>query len=104
MSHPYVVQAARKLGFPVLYGDGSRPVVLETAGIEQPKAVMVMYTGRQKSVHAVERLRLAFPGVRTHTPLVSARPRRWVGAKQKSVCSVQTYIHTYRRAGSVRNK
>lgn len=56
-------QAARNLGFPVLYGDGSRPVVLQTAGISTPKAVMVMYTGRQKSVQAVERLRLAFPGV-----------------------------------------
>lgn len=58
------MQAACKLGFPVLYGDGSRPVVLQTAGIMQPKAVMVMYTGRQKSVQSVERLRQAFPKVR----------------------------------------
>lgn len=56
-------QAARKSGFPVLYGDGSRPAVLQTAGITMPKAVMVMYTNREKSVEAVERLRLAFPGV-----------------------------------------
>ena len=58
------MQAACKLGFPVLYGDGSRPVVLQTAGITQPKAVMVMYTGRQKSVQSVERLRQVFPHVR----------------------------------------
>lgn len=57
------MQAACKLGFPVLYGDGSRPAVLQTAGIAQPKAVMVMYTGRQKSVQSVERLRQAFPQV-----------------------------------------
>lgn len=57
------LQAARKLGFPVLYGDGSRPMVLQTAGISTPKGVMVMYTGRQKSVQAVERLRAAYPGV-----------------------------------------
>ena len=57
------MQAACKLGFPVLYGDGSRPVVLQTAGISQPKAVMVMYTGRQKSVQSVERIRNAFPKV-----------------------------------------
>ncbi|KAG0598990.1 hypothetical protein M758_12G118100, partial [Ceratodon purpureus] len=60
---PGRVKAACKLGFPVLYGDGSRPVVLQTAGITQPKAVMVMYTGRQKSVQSVERLRQAFPKV-----------------------------------------
>lgn len=57
------LQAARNLGFPVLYGDGSRPIVLQTAGISTPMAVMVMYTGRQKSVQAVERLRSAFPNV-----------------------------------------
>lgn len=60
---PGRVKAARKLGFPVLYGDGSRPAVLHTAGITMPKAVMVMYTSRQKAVQAVERLRLAFPGI-----------------------------------------
>ncbi|CAM6096927.1 unnamed protein product [Calypogeia fissa] len=60
---PAQVKAARTLGFPVLYGDGSRPIVLQTAGISTPKAVMVMYTGRQKSVHAVERLRSAFPNI-----------------------------------------
>ncbi|XP_024364443.1 K(+) efflux antiporter 3, chloroplastic isoform X1 [Physcomitrium patens] len=60
---PGRVKAACKLGFPVLYGDGSRPAVLQTAGIAQPKAVMVMYTGRQKSVQSVERLRQAFPQV-----------------------------------------
>eukprot|EP00850_Spirogloea_muscicola_P015217 SM000115S23896 [mRNA] locus=s115:2248:8946:- [translate_table: standard] len=60
---PSRVKAARKLGFPVLYGDGSRPMVLQTAGILRPKAVMVMYTGKQKSVQSVERIRLAWPGV-----------------------------------------
>eukprot|EP00897_Mesotaenium_endlicherianum_P010874 jgi/Mesen1/9815/ME000007S09870 len=56
-------EAARKLGFRVLYGDGSRPAVLETAGITKPKAVMVMYAGTEKSVQAVERLRNAWPSV-----------------------------------------
>ncbi|KAJ7553953.1 hypothetical protein O6H91_06G120000 [Diphasiastrum complanatum] len=61
--NPGRVKAACKLGFPVLYGDGSLPVVLQTAGISTPKAIMVMYTGRKQAVQAVERLRLAFPGV-----------------------------------------
>ncbi|KAH7426964.1 hypothetical protein KP509_10G024200 [Ceratopteris richardii] len=60
---PSRVKAARKAGFPVLYGDGSRPAVLQTAGINTPKAVMVMYTGREEAVQAVERLRLTYPGI-----------------------------------------
>ncbi|KAL3515438.1 hypothetical protein ACH5RR_022340 [Cinchona calisaya] len=58
-----VVKASRKLGFPVLYGDGSRPAVLQSAGISSPKAVMVMYTGKERTIEAVQRIRLAFPAV-----------------------------------------
>ncbi|KAL3538744.1 hypothetical protein ACH5RR_002110 [Cinchona calisaya] len=60
---PSVVKASRKLGFPVLYGDGSRPAVLQSAGISSPRAVMVMYTGKKKTIEAVQRIRLAFPAV-----------------------------------------
>ncbi|XP_073292587.1 K(+) efflux antiporter 3, chloroplastic-like isoform X2 [Primulina huaijiensis] len=60
---PSIVKASRKLGFPVLYGDGSLPAVLQSAGIGSPKAVMVMYTGKKKTSEAVQRIRLAFPGV-----------------------------------------
>ncbi|KAJ1403668.1 Sodium/solute symporter superfamily [Sesbania bispinosa] len=60
---PRVVKAARKLGFPILYGDGSRPAVLQSAGIQSPKAIMVMYTGKKKIIEAVQSLRLAFPAV-----------------------------------------
>ncbi|KAH7675324.1 putative K+/H+-antiporter-containing protein [Dioscorea alata] len=61
--NPAVVKKARKMGFPVLYGDGSRPAVLQSAGISSPKAVMVMYAGKKRTVEAVQRLRLAFPGI-----------------------------------------
>ncbi|KAI3786262.1 hypothetical protein L1987_39823 [Smallanthus sonchifolius] len=54
---PSVVKASSKLGFPILYGDGSR------AAVSSPKAVMVMYEGRQQAVETVERIRLAFPAV-----------------------------------------
>ncbi|XP_062082719.1 K(+) efflux antiporter 3, chloroplastic isoform X1 [Humulus lupulus] len=60
---PSVVKTSRKLGFPTLYGDGSRPSVLQSAGISSPKAVMVMYTGKAKTIEAVQRLRVAFPGI-----------------------------------------
>lgn len=56
-------QAAQKAGFPILYGDGSRPAVLQSAGISSPKAVMVMYAGKEKTIEAVQRIRLAFPAV-----------------------------------------
>jgi voltage-gated potassium channel Kch len=56
-------QASRKLGFPILYRDGSRPEVLQSAGISSPKAVMVMYIERNRTIEAVQKLRLAFPAV-----------------------------------------
>lgn len=56
-------QTSRKLGFPVLYGDGSRPAVLQSAGISSPKAVMVMFTEKKATIDAVQKLRLAFPAV-----------------------------------------
>ncbi|CAL4897686.1 unnamed protein product [Urochloa decumbens] len=61
--NPAVVKSARKSGFPVLYGDGSRPAVLQSAGITFPKAIMVMYTGKEKTIEAVNRLRQAFTAV-----------------------------------------
>ncbi|KAG9445890.1 hypothetical protein H6P81_012018 [Aristolochia fimbriata] len=60
---PSAVKAAQELGFPVLYGDGSRPAVLQSAGISSPKAVMVMYMDKQRTTEAVQRLRLAFPAI-----------------------------------------
>ncbi|PRW56322.1 K(+) efflux antiporter chloroplastic [Chlorella sorokiniana] len=57
------VQAAQEAGFNVLYGDGSRPKVLHAAGIERPRAIVVAYTARQRSVLAVESLHQAYPGV-----------------------------------------
>ncbi|XP_021776208.1 K(+) efflux antiporter 3, chloroplastic-like isoform X2 [Chenopodium quinoa] len=61
--NPSVVESAKKLGFPVLYGDGSRPTVLQSAGISSPKAVLVMYPDKSKAINAVESIRLTFPSV-----------------------------------------
>lgn len=60
---PTVVKTARNLGFPILYGDGSRSDVLQSAGVISPKAIMIMYTGKKKTIEAVQRLRLNFPGI-----------------------------------------
>nr|KYP54519.1 Glutathione-regulated potassium-efflux system protein kefB [Cajanus cajan] len=60
---PTVVKAASKLGFPIQYGDGSRPDVLHSAGVHSPKAIMLMYTGKKKTIEAVQRLRMSFPSI-----------------------------------------
>ncbi|KAI8532510.1 hypothetical protein RHMOL_Rhmol11G0219800 [Rhododendron molle] len=47
-----VVKASRKLGFPVLYGDASRPTVLQSAGISSPRAIMIpIYARAQDLAH-----------------------------------------------------
>ncbi|KAL2925999.1 K(+) efflux antiporter 3 chloroplastic [Bienertia sinuspersici] len=61
--NPSVVEAAKNLGFPVLYGDGSRPTVLQSAGISSPKAVLVMYPEKNKTLEAVKSIRLTYPSV-----------------------------------------
>ncbi len=40
---PLAPQAAQTAGFNVVYGDGSRPAVLQAAGIRAPRAVAVCY-------------------------------------------------------------
>ncbi|KAH9612722.1 hypothetical protein KSS87_019942 [Heliosperma pusillum] len=61
--NPAVVKAAKDQGFPVLYGDGSRPLVLQSAGISSPKAVLVMYPDKKKTSEAVKSIRLTYPSV-----------------------------------------
>ena len=58
---PNVVMKGFKAGKSVLYGDGSQPMVLSTAGIESPKGFIITYDDYEMSHKAVERLREAFP-------------------------------------------
>lgn len=58
---PTLVINGYKNGYRILYGDGSQPLVLETAGISSPKAFVVTYGDSEASFKAVERLRQAFP-------------------------------------------
>eukprot|EP00611_Tribonema_gayanum_P026044 TRINITY_DN609_c0_g1_i1.p1 TRINITY_DN609_c0_g1~~TRINITY_DN609_c0_g1_i1.p1 ORF type:complete len:849 (-),score=251.85 TRINITY_DN609_c0_g1_i1:287-2530(-) len=59
--NPKRVSESRKKGYPVYYGDGSQPKVIETAGINNPKALVVTYSNHDLAVSAVERLRAAYP-------------------------------------------
>lgn len=64
---PSLVMNGFKAGKKVLYGDGSQPMVLSTAGIENPKAFVVTYSDKEMCFKTVERLREAFP----NTPILS---------------------------------
>ncbi|XLR70384.1 K(+) efflux antiporter 3, chloroplastic isoform X2 [Arachis ipaensis] len=60
---PALVNAAKKAGFPIHYGDGSHPAVLQSVGISSPKAIMVMFTGKEKTAETVQRLRFTYPAI-----------------------------------------
>ena len=60
---PARVKGAREAGFNILYGDASRPSVLRAAGINNPRALAVVYTARARLVSAVHSLREEFPDV-----------------------------------------
>jgi hypothetical protein len=60
---PNIVVRNYKEGKSVLYGDGSLPLVLETAGVERPRALVVTYSSESTRFAAVQRLREAFPEV-----------------------------------------
>jgi voltage-gated potassium channel Kch len=64
--NPARVQASRKAGFAVVYGDGSRTSVLHAAGVHRPKAVAVCYSEVHRNKAAVELVGAAFPGVRIY--------------------------------------
>lgn len=57
------LEAAQDVGFNVVYGDGSNPKVLHAAGVEKPRAFVVVYRARQRAVTAVKALRSSFPEV-----------------------------------------
>lgn len=66
---PNVVVKGFKDGFDILYGDGTQPSVLRTAGIEatRTKAFVITYYDSNLCLKAVEKLRVAFP----QTPIIS---------------------------------
>jgi len=61
--NPARVQAARAAGFNCLYGDGSRASVLHAAGVDEPAALVLVYTARARAVGAASSLREAYPRV-----------------------------------------
>lgn len=60
---PEEVTKGFKKGYSVMYGDGSIPSVLATAGIQKIKAFVVTYADIENSLKAVERLHQTFPTI-----------------------------------------
>ena len=58
---PSLVIKGYKKGVRILYGDGSQPMVLQTADVSAPKAFVVTYGDPEANFKAVERIRQAFP-------------------------------------------
>eukprot|EP01041_Mallomonas_annulata_P001320 gene1320-2542_t len=64
---PDIVMKGNKKGYCVMYGDGSEPLVLNTAGVESPRAVVITYDDDELCFKSVQRLRQAYPTV----PIIS---------------------------------
>lgn len=60
---PNIVMKGYREGKQVLYGDGTQPAVLNTAGIITPRAFVVTYSDREENFKATERLRQNYPSV-----------------------------------------
>lgn len=59
---PSIVMNAYRAGNrKLLYGDGSQPLILETAGINNPKAFVVTHEDLEMALKAVERIHECFP-------------------------------------------
>ena len=60
---PEYVVSGFKRGFNILYGDGSNPAVLETAGVHNPRAFVLTGTDYDETFKSIERLRSRWPDV-----------------------------------------
>jgi hypothetical protein len=60
---PETVVSGFKRGISILYGEGSNPAVLTTAGVRNPRAFVLTSEKFEETMKAVERLRVEFPGM-----------------------------------------
>ena len=93
---PRRVQAARRRGFAVMYGDASRPEVIRASGVKRPGAVVVAYSQPERAVAAVKAAREAFGEdvfvlARAREP-AHAEHLRAAGASQCCVDALETGI------------
>jgi TrkA-N domain len=86
---PTLVVNGYKNGYDILYGDGSQPNVLTTAGIDvaRTKAFVVTYTDSNSCLNAVKKLRIAYP----NTPIIS-RSREFAFSERLYAAGATTVI------------
>lgn len=58
------IEALRKFGYKVYYGDASRPDLLEAAGAAEARALVIAIDDREKALEIVEAARRHFPNLR----------------------------------------
>ena len=58
------IDALRKFGYKVYYGDASRPDLLEAAGAAEARALVIAIDDREKALEIVETARRHFPNLR----------------------------------------
>ncbi len=101
------VEELRARGVPAIYGDASRPELLEHAGVGLARMLIVAIGDRHATRLVVERARAANPGidliVRTHSDAEAARLRGIGGSVQaihaERELSVQMARYSLRRFG-----
>ncbi|PXF46412.1 K(+) efflux antiporter 3, chloroplastic [Gracilariopsis chorda] len=77
---PTRVIHARNKGFPVFFGDASRPEVLRAAGVERARAVVVTLDDPEQALRAVQNIRREFEGVKVFCRARDARHQKLLQA------------------------
>lgn len=60
-NNPDNIQVLKKLGFTVYYGDASRPDLLESAGINKARLLIIALDDKEKSLKMVEHIKHKYP-------------------------------------------
>ena len=65
--NPARVALGQQKGVPIIYGDGSSPSLLQSAGIGAPGAIVITYSGAERCFEATQKLKSAFPSSPVYT-------------------------------------
>ena len=65
--NPVRVALGQERGVPIIYGDGSSPSLLMSAGIAAPGAILITYADAERCLDATQRLSSSFPASPVYT-------------------------------------
>jgi monovalent cation:proton antiporter-2 (CPA2) family protein len=72
-TNPGNIQFLRKLGFKVYYGDATRSDLLEAAGAEKARVIIVAVDDREQINHIVEQVQRKFPHLKIYARAIDVR-------------------------------